>query len=138
MKVLILSWKFPKSHARRDQLTEFLARYKRREKIHTIRENAKGYFKAGDAVSVRQWTGQAYRSKQLQIGTDKLGLEPVRIVNASNGLHAFVGGERIDVNELIRNDGLTQNDFREWFFPGGTFGEFRGDILHFTEFRYAT
>ena len=136
MKVLILSWAFPVSHGRKGQLTEFLAKYKRREKLHTIRANVKGHFKAGEKVSVRQWSGKPYATKQLQIGTDVIGIEPVRIVNASNGLHAFVGDERINVQDLIRNDGLTHNDFRDWFFPTGQFGEFRGDILHFTDFRY--
>jgi hypothetical protein len=137
MKVLISSRHFPKSHLRAGEKTEFVRKILAGEKIHTIRANAKGYFKDGEMVSLRYWSGRPRCSKQVEFAFGKIWIEPIRLVFASDGISAFAGEERIDVALLTHGDGLSIPDFRAWFFPDGKYGEFRGDILHFTDFRYA-
>lgn len=137
MKVLMVSRFFMKGHPREGENTHFHIRIQGGKKIHTIRANAKGYFKAGDQVSLRVWAGAPYRSKQVEFTQCTIGIEPVRIVYATNGLRAFVGQDPIWAEDLVRNDGLNMRDFVRWFFTPGRFEEFRGDIIHFTDFRYA-
>ncbi|MDI3319151.1 hypothetical protein [Pinibacter soli] len=40
-----------------------------------------------------------------------------------------------DVNLLITNDGLTDQQFTDWFFPNSD-SIWRGQIIHWTDFRY--
>ena len=136
MKVLISSRHFPVSHRRAGEKTGFVEKILSGAKIHTIRANAKWYFRDGDMVSLRYWIKRPYCSPQEEFAQKQIGLEPVRIVFASNGINAFSGAERLDAMLLACADGLSMADFRDWFFPDGRFGEFRGDILHFTDFRY--
>ena len=50
------------------------------EKVHTIRKNERGYFKDGEGLSVREWSGAAYRSKQVEICALKsCGVVPIRL-----------------------------------------------------------
>lgn len=137
MKVLTVSRRFLGKHPRAGQPTHFVKQILEGRKLHTIRENAKGYFKDGDEVSLRWWSGKPYRSAQVEFKQVCIGIQPVRIVYCSNGMRAFVEDKKIWAEDLIAADGLTRADFVNWFFVPGKFGEFRGDILHFTKFRYA-
>lgn len=137
MKVLMISLGFPKGHRREGQLTGFVPKILDGTKLHTIRKNEKKHFVARDLVSLRHWTGRPYRSKQQEFATERIvSIEPVRIVYGSDGISAFVDGHRIDAADLVVNDGLNAPDFISWFFPDGRFGNFHGDILHFTDLRY--
>jgi len=128
MKVLILSSVFPTWHPRAGKPTGFRDKFEAGEKIHTIRANAKKYFKDGDVVSIREWSGRPYGSGSKQVvimDGVRIGVEPVVL-------------HRIDIDAAVaRNDGLSMMDFRWWFFSHHSAPmEFAGDILHFTDFRY--
>ena len=140
MKVLMLAHSFLSTHPRAGEPTGFKEAYQDGRKIHTIRANAKGYYKDGDTVSVRQWTGRPRASKQVEIGVSTIGLEPMAM-NAITGRIDLcsVNGSFVDPVTIAHNDGLHLGTFYDWFFPrgrGAFRGLFEGDILHFTEFRY--
>lgn len=136
MKVLILGNVFPKGHPKQGIRTAFGSKVLSGEKLHTIRENARGFYVDGDWVSVRRWTGVAYRSKQVELVRVRTGLEQVRILRTCSGVWVYVNGERVDPTEVARNDGLSLGDFVNWFFPAERFGEFKGDLIHLSDFRY--
>lgn len=118
-----------------------------RKKIHTIRANFGLWEKriaeiqAGCAcLSVREWTGRAYASKQVEIA---------RLTAADGiGLDSFVGktrkiGTRLPAgfdftsDNIARNDGLSVEDWKDWFSNGAKYRKNkRMAIIHFTPFRY--
>lgn len=138
--VLMLSKNFFGKHPRKGQPTDFKRKIFTNEKKHTIRGNY-GYWSgvarevnAKRAVlSVRQWEGMPYRSKQVEVFQfSKLGCQHIEI--DENGVIAIDGFYTEVPTELIaKNDGLSWEDFRNWF-PLDK--KFDGAILHFTELRY--
>lgn len=71
---MMLSEFFPKTHNKAGKPTEFKEKVLNKKKIHTIRANFPLWEKRikevqeGRAVlSIRQWTGEPYRSKQVEI-----------------------------------------------------------------------
>lgn len=140
--VLTLSKTFMKGHPKAGEPTNFKEKYLNGEKIHTIRSGE--YWRkvveevnAGRAIlSVRQWIGKPYASKQIEIGRhDKLGWETFEI---NNKTLLLVDSKRITgaftMEDLAKNDGLLRIDFSDWFkYPN----PFKGGIIHFTNFRYA-
>ena len=118
-------------------------------KIHTIRANYPLWGKRirevqdGNAVlSVRQWTGKPYRSKQVEIARltakDGVGIQKLSFDKDKDGVSSFkffdIDGRCFDRKTLANNDGLSLEDWEEWF---------RGydlskplAIIHFTKFRY--
>ena len=138
MKVLMFARTFPAGHYRHPEFTSFKSFIRAGIKFHTIRRNAKDYFKDGENVSLRVWTGLPYRSKQLEFLTACIRLEAIDIVcNSDMSLTCSVVGGEVDPEELAKNDGLSLQDFTDWFFPDGP-GTFSGDILHFTAMKYGS
>ena len=135
MKVLMLSKVFLKGHPRAGEPTMFREKYESGEKIHTIRRNEKGYYKDGDIVSIRQWSGKPRHSKQEIIGECKIGLRHVHMWYRGYILTIRSDNRPLKCCSIAENDGLNQFEFRDWFFPTGE-GYLSGDIIHFTDFRY--
>jgi len=142
MKVLILSQVFPAYHPRAGERTGFREKRLSGEKIHTIRLNEKGYYKDGDVVSVREWTGKPYRSKQriiqdgVKIGVQEIFL-PKENFRAPIITIPYVTSFPVEKETLAKNDGLSLLDFNHWFYPQGKPREnFRGSLIYFTDFRY--
>jgi len=53
-------------------------------------------------------------------------------------LEVFVGDRELsppEINDLLKNDGLTRKQFYDWFFPRGK-KIFSGQIVHWTDFKY--
>ena len=113
-------------------------------KIHTIRANYPLWEKrikevqdGRAALSIRQWTGKPYRSKQVEIAMltaeNGVGVQKLEFYNNTLGLcHIGIVYQR--KYELAHKDGLSFEDWEEWF---------RGydlskplAIIHFTKFRY--
>lgn len=113
-------------------------------KIHTIRANYPLWEKRikevqdGHAVlSIRQWTGKPYRSKQVEIATltaeNGVGVQKLEFYNNTLGLcHIGVVYQR--KYELAYHDGLSFEDWEEWF-KGYDLSKPMA-IIHFTKFRY--
>lgn len=113
-------------------------------KIHTIRANYPLWEKRikevqeGRAVlSIRQWTGKPYRSKQIEIAMltaeNGVGVQKLEFYNNTLGLcHIGIVYQR--KYELAHHDGLSFEDWKEWF-KGYDLSEPMA-IIHFTKFRY--
>jgi hypothetical protein len=147
--VIILSKHFLANHKRAGEETHFKEKFLNGAKLHTIRANYPLWerrikeVQAGNAVlSVRQWTGKPYRSKQVEIARltakDGVGIQKLSFDKDKDGVSSFkffdIDGRCFDRKTLANNDGLSLEDWEEWF---------RGydlskplAIIHFTKFRY--
>lgn len=115
-----------------------------RKKRHTIRANYPLWAKRiaeverGEAcLSIRQWTGKPYRSKQVEIAwltkDDGVGIQPLEFVDGKLGLPR-IGIVYQRKHELAHNDGLSFEDWENWF-KGYDLTQTMA-IIHFTDFRY--
>lgn len=113
-------------------------------KIHTIRANYPLWKKRiaeverGEAcLSIRQWTGKPYRSKQVEIARltkeDGVGIQRLEFVNGKLGLPR-IGIVYQRKNEIALNDGLSFEDWENWFKNYDLAQPMA--IIHFTKFRY--
>ena len=140
--VLTVSELFPKTHKKAGKPTGFPLAIKHYDKIHTIRGNYELWEKRfkkineGKAIlSVRVWSGKPYQSKQHEIfkydNTHKIGLQ--KLEDPTNFVFASVEGKKVNWEDIAKNDGLSFEDFCEWF-------KVRNNspmaIIHFTDFRY--
>lgn len=140
--VLMVSEYFPKTHKKSGQQTAFPFLIKKNVKIHTLRSNydlwAKRFeqiYQGKACLSVRVWSDQPYRSQQIELfnftNTNKIGLQ--KLENPENFVFAPIDGKMVNWEDVAKNDGLSFEDFREWF-------NVRNDkpmaVIHFTEFRY--
>ena len=155
--VITLSKTFPAWHPRKGQPTEFLEKFlngqtgKGNAKLHTIRASCPLWemrikeVQEGKAVlSIRQWSGRPYASKQEIIETlsalDGVGIQQLDINN-------LYGVDRYDVcgmnfrfcheippGIIAANDGLSLDDWLAWFKDYDRAKPLA--IIHFTSFRY--
>lgn len=142
--VIIVSSNFPKTHPKAEMPTGFTENIGN-NKLHTLRA---GYYKwkkkfeaieKGEAIlSVRTWSGEPYRSPQITlfnlshlhgIGIEKLTFEEAEITKP-----LISGTTRTTIDRLAKNDGLSVQDFKDWF------AKYKLDqplaVIHFTKFRY--
>lgn len=118
-------------------------------KLHTIRANyplwAKRFeqINRGDAcLSIRQWTGKPYASKQVEIArltkADGIGLQKLEFVPCYGiiGATVVIDGADKFMSKIIlaANDGLTHDDWLDWFKDYDLSKPMA--IIHFTKFRY--
>ncbi|MBR4552396.1 MAG: hypothetical protein IKO20_01570 [Bacteroidaceae bacterium] len=146
---LTLSKVFPSNHAKAGMPTFFEEQFIKHTKLHTIRANYDLWKKrfeqiaAGKAcLSVRQWVGKPYGkgSTQREIvrltREDGIGIQKLRIYEHEP--FPFVYADRytrpVGWQELAANDGLSLNDWREWFKDCELSQPLA--IIHFTKFRY--
>ena len=141
--VLTLSKVFPKAHARAGEPTEFREKFLSSEKIHTIRASYSLWKKRikevqeGNAVlSIRQWTGMSYYSKQVEIARltadDGVGIQKLELTNDPS--ECIIEDHRYSYVFIAKNDGWGADDWITWFschVPSKPMA-----IIHFTKFRY--
>ncbi|MGP1549200.1 MAG: hypothetical protein ACTTI4_00665 [Prevotella fusca] len=112
-------------------------------KIHTIRANyplwekrIKEVQEGRAALSIRQWTGKPYRSKQVEIArltaANGVGIQKLEIFDLMRP--AKVDGRLVDLMDLAHNDGLPFSDWYHWFRVYDLSNPMA--IIHFTKFRY--
>jgi hypothetical protein len=142
--VITLSQYFLATHKRAGDPTDFKEKFLSGEKIHTIRANYPLWEKRikevqeGRAVlSIRQWTGKPYRSKQMEIATltaeNGVGLQRLEFTDCRLRF-PYTDSEWTSMVSLAKNDGLSLNDWVGWF--GGYDLSEPMAIIHFTKFRY--
>ena len=140
--VMIVSEQFPSTHKRKGDKTFFIEKIGNLTKIHTLRKNYH-YWKniidevrKGNAIlSIRTWSGKPYNSPQeekLRLSkTNSVGIQKIQFTESN----IYIDERRslVTVGELAKNDGLSLEDFQEWFkkYPKEPMG-----IIHFTGFRY--
>ena len=160
--IIMLSAVFPVSHSKAGTPTGFKERVLRavcktgerylsdiRPKMHTIRANYPLWKKRieeverGNAVlSLRQWTGKPYRSKTVEIARltkdDGVGIQKLQFDKDKDSMCSLalydVDGHFPSHRLLANNDGLSVEDWREWF-KGYDLSEPMA-IIHFTKYRY--
>lgn len=138
---LIISEHFPSAHPRFGQKTNFNYKLQHNKKLHTIRKNYDFWKPRIDKInqglaflSIRIWEGKPYRSKQKEIKLlSNLGIEMVGF-NRDEAVINENPNKVIDIKTLAYNDGLTKDDFLDWFNIRNK--HFEGCIIHFTGFRY--
>lgn len=152
--VLIVSQYFPAWHPKAGQPTGFVEKIFNGEKIHTVRLNFDWWtnimdeVKKGDAIiSLRYWSDKPYHSKQVEFKqitkndnpdiqhvfmTDHHA-EPLYEVTIDDSNYLYKWSER---ELLASNDGLSMNDFYDWFFFKNKDAQVSGAIIQFTGFRY--
>ena len=139
--VLMIAKNFLAYHKRAGQSTEFEAKIKDKDKVHTIRPNYEKWkekieeVKSGKAELVlKQWEGRPYHStpKKLFIFDAKDDVEVSKLTKTADGF--FVNDTiKVEPEILAKNDGLSLQAFEDWFkvFPTEPMA-----ILHFNSFRY--
>ena len=139
--VLMIAKNFLAYHKKAGQSTEFEAKIKDKEKVHTIRPNYEKWkekieeVKSGKAELVlKQWEGRPYHStpNKLFIFDAKDDVEVSKLTKTADGF--FVNDtKKVEPEDLAKNDGLSLQDFEDWF---KVFPEEPMAIIHFTGFRY--
>ena len=147
--VITLSEYFPLKNKRVGEKTNFKKKFLNGEKTHTIRMNyplwekrIKEVQKGRAVLSIRQWTGKPYRSKQIEIATltAKNGIGVQKLIFVGNDIMLPVveyGGNKfrsMDRYRLASNDGLSFKNWVDWF-RGYDLSKTMA-IIHFTKFRY--
>lgn len=147
--ILSLCRTFPVTHKRVGEVTDFEGKIEREEKIHTIRHDAKGMWekrfvkiRAGLMyLDMREWADRPYNSEQRNLfqrtREDGIGLQKIEMEYSEETkcIIVQVDGKGVDPAIVAKNDGLSLEDFIEWFFHGKSCS-FSGKIIHFTKFRY--
>lgn len=100
------------------------------DKTQTIRRKAR--CKPGDQLSLREWTGLPYRSKQRELREPApcTNVQPIRLDLADGRLRITVSGRvRMFPDDVARADGFScAAEMREWF--DDTHGlPFEGDLI---------
>lgn len=141
--VITLAKTFMKGHPREGEPTEFKEKYLAGEKIHTLRagehwEKVVEEVNAGRAIlSVREWSGKPYGSKQIEIDQlTKLGYQPV-IFHDFDRIESTIKDPEAKAYliALATNDGLKLRDFISWFKPNDG-NNLRCGVIQFTDFQY--
>ena len=125
-------------------------------KIHTIREDKHGRWKAGNKIHFATGT-RTKNYNQFNSGVCK-SVQSIVMVNHGNHVYCKIQtGEKTYIHndcveyehtkwykgyparhllvDLCRNDGLTWDEFKQWFIPNQG-DKFTGKIIHWTDFRY--
>lgn len=148
-QILLFSSVFPPSHSKAGQPTGFADKLDSGSKIHTIRADSKGWWVRGERginngekiLAMRQWSGRPYNSPQVSIGErERIGLQSIIMTYGSEDElpKAWVDGKPVPVELLAKNDGLSVEDFVEWFFGTKLYSGnvFEGVVIQLTDFRY--
>lgn len=156
--VITLSKVFPKSHTKDGRNTFFKEaitngiegdheKYEYQHfKIHTVRHNYELWKRridevnAGKAIiSIRQWTGKPYRSKQTEIRQlNKAGIQKLRSMDDNFAYSVSDKGNILPIPLVLLsiNDGLELPDFKEWFKGSNPTPDKPMAIIYFTDFKY--
>lgn len=141
--VITLSRNFLAYHKQAGEETHFKEKFLSGEKLHTIRANYPLWEKRikevqdGRAIlSIRQWTGKPYRSKQVEIATltaeSGVGIQLMEVTN--DFAECIVDAHHHSYVAVAMNDGLHPADWIDWF-SSYDFSKPMA-IIHFTKFRY--
>ena len=128
--VITLSQVFPTTHPRKGEPTGF-ADALRKTKLHTIRANFhlwekrfKQIERGKACLSIRQWTGKPYASKQRELcvltKNDGIGVQRLQFIRNVAGQYAphnlVIDDCGRHIPEVIaENDGLSYQDWFDWF-----------------------
>lgn len=146
---IMFSRLFPTTHSRRGEPTRFIEKVMLGEKIHQIRRSYDKWKILADktnekrySISLCQWAATPRRSKHVEIGLLESRIGVQRIVMQYNAkadsVLATVDDKEVPIETLAENEGLSVNDFKDWFFGKNRDEDatYNGCVVHLTEFRY--
>lgn len=152
---IIVSSRFPATHSRKGEPTDFGQSIIEGTKIYTVRENYPFWKKKIDEVNNREavlwpkyWSRKPYCSPQKEYPfkfDDKSGLCVGQLVKKEGFLNGSLfyiryndkdshDWRKIKLTDLAKNDGLSEKDFMEWFKNAPSYKPMA--LIHFTKFRY--
>lgn len=109
-------------------------------KIHTIRRDENRRWKPG--MKIHFWRGNPRNVKANPYPFGEVectGVQDIRIGKHPNGRPMVLINNRWlldkEIETLAERDGLTLDEFKEWFLPDGV-SLFAGRIIHWTDNRY--
>lgn len=159
--VVILTKRFFDGHPRAGEETHFADLVRDGKKIHTCRDNADYWCNkierlkaAGGTLSIREWEGKPYRSRQItiadipaeQVDVQRLTVQRayVHILNSNAeplvGYRATINDKLVPMKELATNDGFDrERDFEDFIDP--LFDKYHSDtitlaVIYFNNYRY--
>lgn len=94
---------------------------KNRTKKQTVRPTPKRMPKVGDAISLREWTGKPYRSKQRILGESTIRIVGEVLIDEAPTMGCFIWVDRIMLSleaaiGFSKADGFSGlKDMAEWF-----------------------
>ena len=119
---------------------KFVDAIKNGTKIHTIREDPKQRWKPG--MAIQHWRGNPrnVRQKPYHFATGECkSVQEIEFIRPNYlALQIKVDGRELhykEIENLAQNDGLTMEEFINWFDPLDQ-PPFKGRIIHFTDFKY--
>ncbi len=128
-----------KTHFPNGEPTGFVQKILEDIKIHSLREADRfkeGYFiHMATGVRTKDYNQFNEGRADLQICT---GTQEIFMTYNRYALEITIGDKYLmshEVNKLIANDGITKQQFLDWFFPNGK-DEWSGYIIHWTDFKY--
>jgi hypothetical protein len=111
--------------------SRFVGKIVSNDKLQTIRKKAR--CKPGDVLSLREWTGKPYRSKQREIARRQcLQVKKVRLCFARDGKFIVeVDGKAVrSLDAFAKADGFTDfDDMVRWFLQTHGMEEFNGELI---------
>ena len=110
MKYIMCAKTYPVFHPKAGRPTGFRESILNGRKIHTLRQSA-GNRQTGDIVSLREWGGRPYASKQVEFARCRVIVDPLTI----DGVLA----DDWELGNIARCDGFADpQDFAHWFTKG--------------------
>ena len=95
-----------------------------------IRDRYKDIVSGKKYLSIREWTGRPYNSEQKEIAQlPKIGLQHVTMTYSSEDAYPeiWIDNKKVSIHEVAKNDGLSVEDFVEWFLKESK----KGNSVHF-------
>lgn len=83
---------------------------------------------------MREWTGRPYNSEQREFAQyEKIGLQHITMTYGSDDAvpQVWIDNKKVPVEVVAKNDGLSVENFVEWFFGNSKSNVFEGVIVHF-------
>lgn len=143
---LMISNEFPVTHKRAGESTGFKEKILCGSKVHTIRNNYDWWHDKAVMINsgemelcLKSWIGRPYHTKQEQwLTLSSIGIQKIRMEYDAEQNHilAFVDEKQVPVQMLALHDGLSVEDFIDWFFYGSKGSTFEGVVIHFTKLHY--
>lgn len=144
--VMMISEKFPSYHSKKEEPTDFIQKIKDKIKKTTFRVNYEFWKyridevdKGNAFISVRTWKGRprmpgSRQIEQMQFNQGEIGIQKAEWNTVLGWLiDGVISDPNLNTNDVANNDGLTEDEFKEWFdkLPKQAMG-----CIHFTDFRY--
>ena len=134
---ILISKVFLNYHSKAGEPTNFEQKIKSGEKKHTIRSNFKEWEKrlsGVDVLRVKQWSSVPYRSAKVKLFElrPEDGVELAKLTH-ENGRFFINDETEVTIDQLAKNDGLSVEDFTDWF---KVFSTEPMALIYFSKFRY--